>query len=124
MLTLHHLALRTTDVDRLERFYAGVLGLPPVRRDAARGSVWLGVGAGVLMLERAADGEPRVAPGTRELVAFAVDDRDAWRARLTSAGIVVEAETDHTLYFRDPDGRRVAVSTYPLAGRADRSPSE
>jgi hypothetical protein len=27
--------------------------------------------------------------------------------------VVVEHETDFTLYFRDPDGRRVAVSHYP-----------
>jgi catechol 2,3-dioxygenase-like lactoylglutathione lyase family enzyme len=114
MLSLHHLALRTADVDRLEQFYAGVLGLSVVRRDAARGSVWLRVGSSVLMLERAAPGEPPVATGTRELVAFSIDDREAWRARLARAAVDVEAETDHTLYFRDPDGRRLAVSTYPL----------
>jgi catechol 2,3-dioxygenase-like lactoylglutathione lyase family enzyme len=45
-------------------------------------------------------------------MAFAVDDVETWRKRLTALGIVVEAETQHTLYFRDPDGRRIAVSTY------------
>ncbi len=59
------------------------------------------------MLERAGDGEPRVPAGTMDLVAFAVEDKEAWRGR-----IAVEAETEHTLYFRDPDGRRVAVSSY------------
>jgi catechol 2,3-dioxygenase-like lactoylglutathione lyase family enzyme len=57
MLTIHHLALRTADLDRLERFYVGVLGLAPARRDAARGSIWLRTGASVLMLERATDDE-------------------------------------------------------------------
>jgi hypothetical protein len=45
-----------------------------------------------------------------ELLAFAVDDKEAWRAR-----VEVEAETADTLYFRDPDGRRLAVSSYVVA---------
>ncbi len=94
---------------RLEHFYAGVLGLRVVRRDDARGSVWLAAGEAVLMLERASDDEPGVPEGARELVAFAVEDVSAWETR-----VKVEARTEHTLYFRDPDGRRVAVSDYPL----------
>ena len=78
-----------------------------MRRDDARGSVWLDAGDAVLMLERAGEGEPEVPAGAMDLVAFAVDDKEAWRGRVS-----VEAETAHTLYFRDPDGRRVAVSSY------------
>jgi catechol 2,3-dioxygenase-like lactoylglutathione lyase family enzyme len=104
---IHHVALRTPDLGRLERFYAGVLGLAVMRRDDARGSVWLEAGGAILMLERAGAAEPLVPAGTKDLVAFAVDDLDPWRDR-----VAVEAETEHTLYFRDPDGRRVAVSTY------------
>jgi catechol 2,3-dioxygenase-like lactoylglutathione lyase family enzyme len=108
-MRIHHVALRTADLARLERFYAGALGLRVVRRDDARGTVWLDAAGAVLMLERAAPGEPSIPAGTKDLIAFEVDDKEAWRARVT-----VEAETAHTLYFRDPDGRRVAVSTYPL----------
>jgi glyoxylase I family protein len=104
---IHHVALRTTDLPRLERFYGDVLGFAVLRRDEARGSVWLEAGDAVLMLERAGPGEPAVPPGSMELVAFAVDDKEPWRAR-----VAAEAETAHTLYFRDPDGRRVAVSSY------------
>ena len=111
-MRIHHVALRTPDVARLERFYAGVLGLPVVRRDEARGSVWLDAGGVTIMIEAAAAGEPQVPAGSMELVAFAVDDREAWRAR-----VAPEAETAHTLYFRDPDGRRVAVSDYRFAHR-------
>jgi hypothetical protein len=71
------------------------------------------------MLERATDDEVLARAGTRELIAFAVDDRGAWRARLMGAGVTIEAETEHSLYFRDPDGRRLAVSTYPLTAAAD-----
>jgi len=55
-------------------------------------------------------------PGTMDLVAFAMgaQTKEAWRQRLARGGIRVEAETAYTLYFRDPDGRRVAVSDYPL----------
>jgi catechol 2,3-dioxygenase-like lactoylglutathione lyase family enzyme len=116
---VHHIAMRTGDVARLESFYGGTLGLPFVRRDDARGSVWLDAGGALLMLERADAGEPGVPEGTKELVAFAIDDagdRERWRARLERAGVAVEDETSYTLYFRDPDGRRVAVSTYSPPG--------
>jgi catechol-2,3-dioxygenase len=104
--------MRTTDLPRLEAFYAGTLGLKVLQRDEARGSVWLDVGGTVLMLERASEGEPSLPAGSRELLAFALDEpaaRETWRAK-----VAVEAETPHTLYFRDPDGRRVALSTYPF----------
>jgi hypothetical protein len=59
------------------------------------------------MIEQAHPAEPIIPEGTRELVAFAVPSIEDWPRRLA-----VEAETEHTLYFRDPDGRRVAVSDY------------
>ena len=108
-MQIHHVALRTRDLARLEQFYATVLGLRVVRRDDARGSVWFDAGGTVLMLERAGADEPPIPAGTKDLVAFAVDDKETWRGR-----VAVEAETEHTLYFRDPDGRRVAVSSYPF----------
>lgn len=116
-MRLHHLALRTRDVDALEAFYAGVLGLPCVRRDGTR-SLWLAIGEAVLMIERADDAEPAPDPRSMELVALAARDvaeRDAIEARLRARDVVVEARTAHTIYVRDPDGRRVGLSTYPLA---------
>lgn len=104
--------MRTTDLDRLERFYVDVVGLAPLRRDGARGSVWIDAAGTIVMLERAEPDEPGPPQGTKDLVAFAVDDKELWRARLEGAGVAIEAETPNTLYFRDPDGRRVAVSNY------------
>jgi catechol 2,3-dioxygenase-like lactoylglutathione lyase family enzyme len=106
---IHHVALRTASLPPLEEFYRSVLGFTVVRRDDARCTVWLDAGDSVLMLERAEPGEPPVLRGSMELLAFAVDDKEAWRSR-----VAVEAETAHTLYFRDPDGRRLAVSSYPF----------
>ncbi len=104
--------MRTRDVEGLARFYGALLGLPVVRRDAERGSVWVDAGGTRIMIERMGSGEPGVPAGTLELVAFAVDDKEAWRRRLAGAAIPIEGETPYTLYFRDPDGRRVAVSTF------------
>lgn len=109
---VHHIAFRTCDLARLEKFYVAVVGLPVLRRDDARGSVWLDARGLVIMLERAGDGEPLVTAGANDLVAFAVDDLASWRDQLARAGLAIEAETAHTLYFRDPDGRRIAVSVY------------
>jgi catechol-2,3-dioxygenase len=104
--------MRTRDLPRLERFYVQTLGLPVLRRDEARGSVWLDASGAIVMLEQADDGEPVVPEATKELVAFAVDDKEAWRPRLERMNVRIEAETAHTLYFRDPDGRRIAVSDW------------
>jgi catechol 2,3-dioxygenase-like lactoylglutathione lyase family enzyme len=109
--------MRTADLERLEKFYVGVLGFAVVRRQSgSSGSVWLDAGGAVLMLEHAADGEPGVMPGTMDLVAFGVDGdgKEAVRLRIERAGGRIEAETAHTIYFRDPDGRRIGASAYPL----------
>jgi len=113
-MRIHHVAMRTADLGRLERFYVDVLGMATRKRDDTRGTVWLDAGQAVLMLERAAATEPPVQQGANELLAFAVDDLVAWRIRLEGAGVAIEAHTPHTLYFRDPDGRRIAVSNHPL----------
>ena len=112
---VHHIAFRTRDLRRLTEFYLRVLELHPVGERPGE-AVWLSLGEAVLMLESATEAEPGVPPGAMDMVAFAVDDteREAVRQRLASAGVAIEAETPWTTYFRDPDGRRVGVSTYPL----------
>ncbi len=113
--SLHHLALRTRDVAALAAFYRAVLDLS-VARETPGYSVWLALDGAVLMVEMRDADEPSVAADTRELVAFRVtpEERDAVRTRLAARGVSLDGETAHTTYFRDPDGRRVAVSTYPL----------
>lgn len=113
-MRIHHIALRTLDTPRLERFYAELLGLRVTRRSER--SVWLDAGGAVVMLERADPGEPAIPKGTRELVAFAVTaaEREALGARLAQAGVPSDGQTEHTIYLRDPDGRRVGLSSYPL----------
>lgn len=114
---LHHLAFRTDDIRALAAFYRDLLGLEVVR-DAAPHALWLGLGGdAVLMIETRANDEPAVPAGTMELVAFrvSVEQRDAVARRARERGCF-DGETAFTVYLRDPDGRRVGVSTYDLAG--------
>lgn len=114
-MELHHLALRTRDVERLSAFYLRWFRLIVVR-DAMPRAVWLSTQANaVLMIELAETDELPYPNGSRELHAFAIsnEERPQRRAQLVEAGLL-EAETEHTLYFRDPDGRRVALSSFPL----------
>lgn len=108
-MRVHHLAFRTDDLEALERFYADVLGLAVSRRSER--SIWLDAGGSIVMLERRDDDEPGVPDGSKELVAFAVSPEVL--ARVQAARIEIEARTSYTLYVRDPDGRRVGLSSYP-----------
>ena len=115
---LHHLALRTHDIAQVVRFYQEWFELQ-VLRDATPRSVWLALEGGVvLMVEAAGAQEPPIPVGSLELVALRVSvaQRAELRARLLVAGRL-EAETAHTLYFRDPDGRRVGASSYEFGER-------
>jgi glyoxylase I family protein len=116
-MKIHHVALRTHDLPRLRAFYVEVLGLAVLEEEADR-SVWLDAEGTIVMLERAADSEPAVPVGSRDLVAFSVEpgDKGSFETKLTSRGVAIEARTDFTLYFRDPDGRRVGVSHYVRGG--------
>ena len=111
-LRIHHVALRAPDPTVTARFYAGVLGMRIIEHNEARQSVWLDANGTVVMIERAEAGEPTIPPGSMELIALAIEELPAWRRRLAEAGVAIEAETAYTLYLRDPDGRRVGLSTY------------
>ena len=117
-MRIHHIALRTRRLAKLAHFYRRVLGLPQLRTNRAAGrvrSVWLEAGRTILMLERADATEPGIPRGSLGLVAFAVDRAEHRRllARLERLGVPLDGEpTAFTSYFRDPDGRRVAVSHF------------
>lgn len=108
-MRIHHLALRTDDLAALERFYVGILGLAITRRGPS--SLWLELSGGtILMLEQRDPSEPKIDPETKELLCFGIAPHERERV---AAKVEIEAHTDYTLYFRDPDGRRVGVSSYP-----------
>ena len=113
-MRIHHLAMRTLKLARLESFYAETLGLPVIQRDGAR-SVWLRAGDAILMIEQAEASEPPIPAMGMDLVAFAVhvDDVERYRRILIENQIETESETAYTIYFRDPDGRRIGISHFP-----------
>lgn len=115
-MRLHHLAFRCRDLPRQRAFYEDVLGLAVVREQPGY-SVWFALSDAVLMLEQADPGETTVAdnePGL-DCVVWADDVMPhGWEERLQAAGVTFEAATKFTRYFRDPEGRRLAVSTYGL----------
>lgn len=85
-----------------------------MRRDGSR-SVWLDAGGVIVMIERRDEAEPRIDAASLELVCFELpaSEHEALGARLESAAVTIEARTLSTVYFRDPDGRRVGASAYP-----------
>lgn len=117
-MRIHHLAFRTASVAslaQLERFYVDALGLAVVKRHERR-SVWLDAAGSLVMLEVRDEGEPSPVPGGKELVAFGIapDERAIVTGRLSAAGVPIEASTEYTLYVRDPEGRRIGLSSYPV----------
>jgi len=126
---LHHLALGTRDVAQLSRFYTDVLQLREVTRhlhaDGSLRSVWLDLGGPLLMIEPTAE-PTRTVIGVGAglfLIALSVSEekRAAFETRLELAGSRIESRSEFTSYARDPDGNRIAISTYPLP---ERGPSQ
>ena len=123
---VHHVAVKVADLARAESFYVSVLGLPVLRRwptadGRAERSLWLDLGQGAFLALERADGvgvdKPEGATGIH-LLALAITrlEREAWEARLEQAGFPVYQRTDYTLYVRDPEGNRVGLSHWPVAG--------
>jgi glyoxylase I family protein len=110
-MRVHHLAFRTQDVAKVSAFYTKLgLGKAELRPN---GSHWLTLEGSILMIEQAEPGEPEVPAWSMDFCAFSLSaSRDEARRRIAEAGSTVEHETEYTLYFRDPDGRRIGFSSY------------
>jgi glyoxylase I family protein len=119
-MRVHHIAFRTHDLERARRFYVDAIGLRELsqqrRSDGSTRAIWMSLDGVVLMLESSDPAEPGPVPGGMDMVAFAIDEgaRAAIRTRLALASVPIDAETQFTLYVRDPDGRRIGLSSYPF----------
>ena len=115
----------------MEAFYRALFELPVMQRhldgQGAERSVWLQLDGGFLALERAPAGStvaPRGAFSDARVgyYVFALsierDERAAWERKLEAAGVSIERRTDYSLFFRDPEGNRLAVSHHPVAAGA------
>jgi catechol 2,3-dioxygenase-like lactoylglutathione lyase family enzyme len=129
-LRFDHLALPVYDAAGTYQFYSEVLQLPLVEAlsgDDWEGKPWLmmffGTGSGQLLALCALDGaeppSPDGLPSDVRHYAFSVASRteqDAWKARLRRHGIAFSDEdhgAQHSIYFSDPNGIVLEVTTPP-----------
>jgi catechol 2,3-dioxygenase-like lactoylglutathione lyase family enzyme len=140
MLSLDHVVFPVWDADASLRFYNETLGLPLIGAfggDDWGGKEWLmmafALGEGrelVLVALRGAERPPPdgLASDVRHF-AFAVASRgeqEAWRARLEAAGVAVRDEdhgTQQSIYFDDPGGVVLEITTPASDARPDADPA-
>ncbi len=125
-------ALYVDDLDAATAFYGDVLGLRTLTRVDGRHHFYR-CGAGVLLLFIAAETQkpagnadlpvpPHGATGPgHACFAVAGDHLDAWRDRLETAGIAIEADFRwpngaRSLYVRDPAGNSIELAEPKLWG--------
>ena len=123
---IDHVALAVRDVQQSVSWYCEVLGL--TRRHAeAWGDFPAVVGCGdtSLALFPVASAAPKPPPARDVLavrhIAFRTgrQDFESARAALRERGIPHEFEDHaiaHSIYFHDPDGHRLEITTYDVAG--------
>jgi catechol 2,3-dioxygenase-like lactoylglutathione lyase family enzyme len=119
---IDHVAIAVTDVGRSVEWYCDVLGLD--RRHAEWGSMPAMVCAGDTCVALfPVEGKPSPGPGRDAIamrhLAFRVDRAGFERAQaeLRERGIDVhfmDHESAHSVYFADPDGHRLEITTYEL----------
>ena len=120
-------ALYVNDLAAAEAFYRDVMGLEPLQKVDGR-HVFFRCGQGVLLLfnaEATKDGPPPVAKlpvpahGTvgEGHLCFAADAGEiaAWKTRLESRGVPIEADFEwpkggRSIYFRDPSRNSIEIA--------------
>lgn len=126
MPAVHHIALKAREPEVVAAFYRDVLGLPEADRhydERGLRSVWLDADGVILMVERATvealAPEPFEVdrPGLHVLaLRIEASEHVRWQAELERHGVAVVHRTAHSLYARDPEGNRVALSSWPEPG--------
>ncbi len=124
-LGFHHLAIQVKALEDVAGFYREVLGLAEIERhhaaDGRLRSIWLDVGGGGFLALERVETAPSPDPDYRDgrpgvfLVALRIDraDRERIRGELERRGVPLVHETRWTLYVRDPEGNRIALSHHP-----------
>ena len=115
---LGFLGVRVDDLDQFEAsvsLYRDTLGLAPLREEPGR-LAWFRLGDGTELHVYGPEDFDHVAFGDRPCVGLVVDDVDATRARMESAGVEFLWETQRDAdrawaHYRAPDG-----TVYELIG--------
>jgi catechol 2,3-dioxygenase-like lactoylglutathione lyase family enzyme len=112
---LDHVSINVSDRGRAIAWYRDTLGLE--QRNEPSGDdepVFMGEFGSCIALFQAQVVSPsreEESTGMRH-VCFLVDDIDAWRERLGDSARFEDHGNAHSLYFRDPDGNVVELTTY------------
>ena len=121
---LDHVALSVRDVARSAQWYSDVLGFKPLHEDKWNGiPVFVGNGNAAIALfpasEEIGSGSPDRAAVRTLHFAFRTDRENFSRAQdeLKKRAIAFEFEDhdiSHAIYFHDPDGHKIEITTYEL----------
>jgi catechol 2,3-dioxygenase-like lactoylglutathione lyase family enzyme len=120
---LDHVALSVSDLRRSSEFYADVLGLERAYEEWHEPVFMVAEGTGLALFSTESHqsaGDPDAKPPVRFLhVAFRVDRDgfDAAQAELAERGIearFMDHGSAHSIYFDDPDGHTVELTTYEV----------
>lgn len=130
---IDHVALRVRDIQRAAAWYQQVLGLQR-RHQEAWGDLPIMLGAGQTCIALFAAGHTPAPPDLTSVnmshLAFRTDGPGLAQARadLEHYGVTYRWEDhqiSHSIYFQDPDGHRLEITTYDLPedGRRPAAPA-
>jgi catechol 2,3-dioxygenase-like lactoylglutathione lyase family enzyme len=121
---IDHIALAVRDVERSVAWYKDVLGLERRYAEAwGNNPAMVGIGTTSIALFRVEGAAPKPSPSRDVLAmrhfAFRTDRANFDRARreLSQQGIAVEFQNhgvSESIYFHDPDGHEIEITTYEL----------
>ena len=129
---IDHVALAVRDVERSAKWYVEVLGFERLHEGMWNGiPIFIGKGNTAIALfpARSGDSQSPARSGKIEMLhlAFRASRENFLGAQqdLKHRGIKFEFqdhEISHSIYFRDPDGHELEITTYDLKGRAPSRP--
>jgi catechol 2,3-dioxygenase-like lactoylglutathione lyase family enzyme len=121
---LDHVALSVRDVERSAQWYADVLGFKRLHEGVWNGTpIFVGNGDAAIALfpvrDKAGSTSPDRAAVRTLHFAFRTDRENFLRAQdeLKKRAIPFDFqnhEISHSIYFRDPDGHQIEITTYEL----------
>ena len=118
-IDLHHLAIKTHDVDATVKFYNGVIGSQSVERpNFDFPGAWYQLGS-AQELHLIGERDQPVHAGTRgNHFALMIDDMDVWEAHLQELGVEyyerrTRPDGAFQIYVTDPDGHCIELCTAP-----------
>jgi len=125
---IDHVAVGVRDVERSARWYIEVLGFERLHEGMWNGiPTFIGKGNTGIALFPASSDARQISSTPREIrmlhLAFRADRQNflAAQRELEKRGIKFEFqdhEISHSIYFRDPDGHQLEITTYDLASPA------